>query len=126
MRNVVVSFNMEILLLAVIPKRKIMKIKQSNIIWCGKLYHSIESCILTKTGVGNEITSTIVGDYKNKIYKVEYHIKTTKNWETTFVTLRLDIENNDLSNSQILHLKKIIPDVSIYAEDVLPRRNDCR
>ncbi|TDE28785.1 MULTISPECIES: putative glycolipid-binding domain-containing protein [Flavobacterium] len=75
---------------------------QTNIIWTGKLYHSIEHCTLTKTLVGNEITSTIIGVYKNQIYKVDYHIKTNKNWEITFVTLRTLVDNSD----ELLTLEK--------------------
>lgn len=75
---------------------------QTNIIWTGKLYHSIENCILTKTVDGNEITSTIIGDYENKIYKIEYYIKTNKNWETTFVTLRTQFDNSN----ELLTLEK--------------------
>ena len=77
---------------------------QTNIIWTGKLYHSIENCILTKTAVGNEITSTIIGDYENQIYKVEYHIKTNKDWETTFVTLQTQFDNS--KESLILEKKE--------------------
>ena len=61
---------------------------QTDIIWTGKLYHSTENCILTKTIAGNEIISTIVGDYKDWIYKIDYHITTNENWETTFVNIR--------------------------------------
>jgi hypothetical protein len=67
---------------------------QTNIIWTGKLYHSIENCLLTKTPAGNEIASTIIGDYENQIYKVEYHIRTNENWETIFVSLRTQVDNS--------------------------------
>ena len=75
---------------------------QTNIIWTGKLYHSIENFILTKTIFGNEITSTIIGVYENKIYKVEYTIKTNKNWETIFVSLRTQLDNSN----ELLTLEK--------------------
>ncbi len=67
---------------------------QTNVIWTGKLYHSIENCLLTKTIDGNEINSTIIGSYENQIYKVEYHIKTNENWETTFVTSKAQFDNS--------------------------------
>ncbi len=67
---------------------------QTNIIWTGKFYHSIENCTLTKTIAGNEIISTIIGDYESQIYKVEYHVKTNKNWETTFVNLKAQVNNS--------------------------------
>ena len=68
---------------------------KTNIIWTGKFYHSIENCVLTKTSVGNEIVSTIIGKHENQIYKVDYHIKTDKNWETIFVTLRTQVDNSN-------------------------------
>ena len=68
---------------------------QTNIIWTGKRYHSTENCLLTKTIVGNEISSTIAGEYENKVYKVEYYIKTNENWETTFVTLEIQLDNSN-------------------------------
>ena len=66
---------------------------QTNIIWTGRLYHSIENCILTRTKVDNEIISTIIGDYESRIFKIDYHIKTTGNWETTFVNIRTQFAN---------------------------------
>jgi hypothetical protein len=66
---------------------------QTNIIWTGRLYHSIENCILTKTIVENEIISTIAGEYENRIYKIDYHIKTNETWETTFVNIRTQLDN---------------------------------
>ena len=36
---------------------------------------------------GAEITSTIIALYEEKIYKVEYHIKTNHNWETVFLEI---------------------------------------
>jgi hypothetical protein len=36
------------------------------------------------TGTGTRITSTIIGYYEKKIYKVEYLIQTNQNWATLF------------------------------------------
>lgn len=66
---------------------------QTNIIWTGRLYQSIENCILTKTEVDNEIVSTIIGDYENQIFKIDYYIRTNGNWETTFVNIRTQFNN---------------------------------
>lgn len=68
---------------------------QTNIIWTGKFYHAIENCLMTNSDLGNEINSTIIGVHENHIYKVEYHIKTNKDWETTFLTLRTCLDNSD-------------------------------
>jgi hypothetical protein len=100
---------------------------QTNIIWTGKLYHSIENCVLTKRAVGNEITSTIIGAYENQIYKIEYQIRTRKNWETTSLTLQAQFNNSNelltlekkegewlLNNKRIGELKNIFDiDISL-------------
>jgi uncharacterized protein len=68
-------------------------IMQTNIIWTGRLYQSIENCILTRMSGGNEIVSTIIGHHENRIYKIDYHICTNENWETTFVNIRTQFDN---------------------------------
>jgi len=57
---------------------------QINLIWTGREYYSLENCLVNVTATGSEITSTIIGFYKGKIYRVEYLIKTNRNWETVF------------------------------------------
>ena len=66
---------------------------QTNIIWTGKLYHSNETCVLTKTSAGNDITSTIAGEHNNRIFKIDYHISVNENWETTFASIRNKFDN---------------------------------
>lgn len=67
---------------------------QTNIIWKGKLYHSIENCILKTTQSGNEINSTIIGNHHKHIYKVDYHITTNEKWETSSVTVQTQFDNS--------------------------------
>ena len=57
---------------------------QTNLLWAGREYHSLENCLVNTTKTGSEIASTIIGYYDSKIYKVEYRIKTNHNWETVF------------------------------------------
>jgi uncharacterized protein len=57
---------------------------QKNILWAEKANQSLENCILTGTENGIEINSVIIGLQEQVIYKVEYCIKTNKNWETIF------------------------------------------
>lgn len=70
---------------------------QTNILWKGIEYESLENCLITTTEEGNEISSTIVGCYEGKIYLVDYQIKTNANWETIFVAVESRI------NSHIRH-----------------------
>src|SRR4051812_39552369 len=72
---------------------------QTTIIWTGKLYHSIEHCVLTEAFAGNEIASTIIGDYEGQICKVDYQIKTNSNWETTFASIKMVIDNSKESET---------------------------
>lgn len=53
---------------------------QTSILWTGREYYSLENCLVTTSAAGNEINSTIVGQYEGKIYTVNYHIKTNANW----------------------------------------------
>jgi uncharacterized protein len=55
---------------------------QTNLLWTGREYHSLENCLVTARDYGFEITSTIIGFYNKKIYKVDYRIKTNNKWET--------------------------------------------
>ena len=57
---------------------------QINLLWTGREYYSLENCLVKVEGIGSEITSTIIGFYQQKIYKVEYRIITNPNWETVF------------------------------------------
>ena len=55
---------------------------QTNLLWTGREYYSLENCLVKITAIGTEITSTIIGYYEEKIYKVDYQITTNQNWET--------------------------------------------
>jgi hypothetical protein len=60
---------------------------QTNLIWTGREYYSLENCLVNVTATGSEIISTIIGCYKGIIYRVEYIIKTNRNWETVFLEI---------------------------------------
>ena len=57
---------------------------QTNLLWSGIEYSSLENCLVTTTDAGSEITSTIVGYQNNKHYRVLYRILTNPLWETIF------------------------------------------
>lgn len=61
---------------------------QTNILWTGIEYYSLENCLLKYTDKGAEISSAIIGMYENKIYKIEYLLKTNQYWETIFFELK--------------------------------------
>src|SRR4051794_30981500 len=60
---------------------------QTNILWAGQEYHSLENCVVETSAAGAEITSTIIGSYKKKIYKTEYCIRSNPNWATVFLEI---------------------------------------
>jgi hypothetical protein len=72
---------------------------QTNILWKGIEYESLENCLITITEAGAQINSTIVGQYNGKIYLVNYQIKTNTTWETVSVTIE------SLINKQSQHWK---------------------
>jgi len=61
---------------------------QTNLLWTGREYYSLENCLVNTTDIGSEIESTIIGRYDEQIYKVEYKIITNEYWETS----RVDIQ----------------------------------
>ena len=60
---------------------------QTNILWTGREYYSLENCLVNTGPNGSIITSTIIGHYEGTIYKVDYQIKTNANWETVFLEI---------------------------------------
>lgn len=66
---------------------------QTNILWTGREYYSLENCLINESAAGVEVFSSIIGYYEEKIYKVEYRIKTNANWETIFFEIISRINN---------------------------------
>lgn len=68
---------------------------QTNILWTGREYHSLENCLVSPGDNGADIHSVIVGAYQSKIYRVEYHIKTNARWETLFAGIKSRHSNKE-------------------------------
>jgi hypothetical protein len=66
---------------------------QTNVIWQGLEYNSLENCIISSSENGYEINATVVGHYDRFIYLVQYTIKTNKNWETLFLDITIQHSN---------------------------------
>ena len=73
---------------------------QVNILWTGREYYSLENCLVKSFETGSEIESTIVGKYKEKIYKITYKIRTNQDWETTFLEIYCQ-HNNQITQLQL-------------------------
>lgn len=74
---------------------------QTNLIWTGREYYSLENCLINITAIGSEIASTIIGSYEEKIYRVEYRIKTNQNWETVF----FEIDSRHSNQNQLIRFE---------------------
>lgn len=74
---------------------------QTTLLWTGREYYSLENCLITTTQAGATIHSAIVGKYHETIYRVDYVIKTNKNWETIF----LDLKSRHNDHAQHLHFE---------------------
>lgn len=74
---------------------------QANILWTGREYYSLENCLVEILPNGSMISSTIVGYYEEKIYRVNYRIQTNSNWETIF----LEINSQHSDQVQLLKLE---------------------
>lgn len=66
---------------------------QTNILWAGRAYYSLENCVLTTTEAGSEAHSVIIGKYNHEIYRVDYVIKTNAHWETQFFELKTQLSD---------------------------------
>lgn len=73
---------------------------QTNLLWRGVEYYSLENCLVSIGNIGNKINSTIVGCYQDKIYTIAYHMETDATWQTHFVEIEYSI--NDKQNKIIL------------------------
>ena len=62
---------------------------QTNILWTGREYYSLENCLVEMTTTGLTMTSTIIGCYEERIYNVAYRIETNQNWETVLLEVNL-------------------------------------
>jgi hypothetical protein len=75
---------------------------QTNILWSGIEYKSLENCIIDSDKSGVKINSTIIGFYHSKIYQVEYVIKVNERWETYYCFVKSQIDKE----IKIAELKK--------------------
>lgn len=66
---------------------------QKNILWTGIEYYSLENCILTISGRGSEVSSSIVGAYADELYRVAYRIRVDQYWETNFFEITSQLNN---------------------------------
>lgn len=66
---------------------------QTNLLWTGREYYSLENCLVNTTDIGSEIDSVIIGKYEGKIYRVEYKIRTNQNWEALFFEVQSQHSN---------------------------------
>lgn len=58
---------------------------QTNLLWKGREYYSLENCLVDDTANGLMVRSTIVGYYEETIYRVAYIIETNKSYQTTYL-----------------------------------------
>ncbi|GAB3337042.1 putative glycolipid-binding domain-containing protein [Larkinella ripae] len=74
---------------------------QQNLLWTGREYDSLENCLVELGETGAEITSTIIGRYGEKIYQVDYRIRTNQQWET----LALELKSRHSNQTQVIQLE---------------------
>lgn len=70
---------------------------QTNLLWRGREYYSLENCLVENKPDGVIVKSTIIGYYEEKIYRVEYTIQTNAAWET------ISVEINSWHDNQSQH-----------------------
>jgi uncharacterized protein len=68
---------------------------KTNVLWKGREYFSLENCLVATSREGTSVSSAIVGRYNDKIYKIDYHIVTNLDWETTSVDINILCNGRD-------------------------------
>lgn len=66
---------------------------QTNILWSGIEYYSLENCIIDSQNDGITINSTIIGFYNDIIYRVEYIIRLDRSWQTFYCLVKSQIDH---------------------------------
>jgi hypothetical protein len=79
----------------------VIKYMQTNLLWRGREYYSLENCLVDGTPDAFTIKSTIIGYYQEKIYRLEYSIQTNKAWRT----LAVEINSWHDNQTQRIHFK---------------------
>jgi uncharacterized protein len=69
---------------------------QTNLLWTGREYYSLENCLVNTTDEGTTVNSVIVGKYNETLYRVDYEIRINKNWQVTAFTLKGRHSNQSL------------------------------
>ena len=72
---------------------------RTNLVWKAKEYPSLEICNATITDAGGEISSLIVGVENDKIFRIDYNIKTSPDWRAKQVEIKSTIEGFVETNS---------------------------
>ena len=70
---------------------------QTNILWTGIAYHSLEHCVLTHSDESIEVNSVIVGANDDKIFRIDYSIKVNRNWESIFLEVKTQLSEKEVS-----------------------------
>ena len=74
---------------------------QTNLLWTGREYYSLENCLVNVTSKGAEISSVIIGHNEELIFKIEYLIKTNQNWETVY----FEINSRHSNQTQLMRFE---------------------
>ncbi|HEY3403357.1 MAG TPA: putative glycolipid-binding domain-containing protein [Ohtaekwangia sp.] len=61
---------------------------QTNLLWTGREYYSLENCLVNTSSKGSEINSVIIGKYGATVYRVDYQIITDPDWQTVYCEIQ--------------------------------------
>jgi len=66
---------------------------QTNILWTGREYYSLENCLVTKNAGRIGVNSVIVGKYQTDLYRIEYSLYTDERWRTIMTELNVRLRD---------------------------------
>ncbi|HET7003051.1 MAG TPA: putative glycolipid-binding domain-containing protein [Puia sp.] len=66
------------------------------ILWKGISWQSMENCRIQSTDEAHDIRSVITGVQDERIFRIEYEIRTDRKWQTLFVKISTEIDGETL------------------------------
>lgn len=72
---------------------------KTNVLWKGLYYQSFEDCCITASETIIEIISVIIGASEGQLYKVDYRVQVTKEWEIIAVQVDTQLDNKRISTT---------------------------
>jgi len=72
---------------------------KTNVFWKGLYYQSFEDCSIAESETIIEITSVIIGASEGQLFKVDYRMQVSKEWEIIAVRVDTQLDNRHIDTT---------------------------